>query len=38
LNYDIKHFDERPEQFKIMWVQLPHDNTHLTIRRRPGTV
>lgn len=38
LNYDIQYFEKRPEQFKVMWVQLPHDSTNLAIRRRWGAV
>ncbi|KAF1852229.1 cytochrome P450 [Cucurbitaria berberidis CBS 394.84] len=38
LNYDIQYFKKRPEQFKIMWVQLPHEKTHFTIKRRLGTI
>lgn len=37
LNYDIQYFGKRPEQFKIMWVQLPSDHTYFQVRRRPGT-
>lgn len=37
LNYDIEYFTQRPEQFKIMWVQLPHDATYFRVRRRLPT-
>lgn len=38
MNYEVQHFPQRPEQFKIMWVQLPKESTHLKVRRRAETI
>ena len=34
LHYDIAYFDKRPEQLRIIWVQLPRVETQLRVRRR----
>jgi cytochrome P450 len=36
MNYEIDYFEKRPEQFKVMWVQLPFESTMLRVRRREG--
>ncbi|KAF1996337.1 cytochrome P450 [Amniculicola lignicola CBS 123094] len=34
MNFEIEYMERRPEQFKIMWVQLPKETTGLRVRRR----
>jgi cytochrome P450 len=34
MNYEIETFDERPPQKRVMWIQLPREDTKIKIRRR----
>lgn len=34
MNYEVEFFSQRPEQFRIMWAQLPKEGTHFKVRRR----
>jgi cytochrome P450 len=34
MNYEIETFKERPTQKRVMWIQLPREDTKIKIRRR----